>query len=77
MKWLIYKKGLHAWLKQVWVGQEAGDVFLANEGLVCHTKEGIGAPLNGSRLTLGLEEGHLNLGWRMGETGQGAWRGIS
>lgn len=50
---------------------------LAKKGLVCHTKEGTESPLNGSRITLGLEEGHLNLGWIMGEAGQDAWRGIS
>lgn len=61
----------------MWVGKEARDVSLAKKGLVCHTKEGTESPLNGSRITLGLEEGHLNLGWIMGEAGQDAWRGIS
>lgn len=77
MKGLVCGEGLLTWLKQMWVGWDAGDEALVKEGLARHTKEGIGVPLWGGIITLELEQGHMNAGGRMGGNGQGAWRGIS
>lgn len=67
---------LPAWLKQVCIGREAGDEALAKERLICHTREAIEAPLKGSIITLELEEGHPNSGWRIGGKEKGRWRDI-